>query len=262
MIKKLITKEDPYFLHKSMGIFSLLHFFYQFGCFAYYGRMYLHWIYILPHILLHVSSFIFHVLDKRPVSDQNKIVKKMAMFIWEELRIHSMLFGCRAAFIILFPEYRFFIVMMTMYLADLTSKKYGNSKVTTVRGNHQIEKSTIKQMYADFFSGSQMGATIICAGFFQRNPSDALVFSTLPPIQTSAFGMTLMRKDLISKTTWQIVYSLELALVYILWYALYNDVYIFIYSLNALLMRKFGMNKYLLWTIFYVTHNYYFLNIK
>ena len=75
MIKKLITKEDPYFLHKSMGIFSLLHFFYQFGCFAYYGRMYLHWIYILPHILLHVSSFIFHVLDKRPVSDHNKIVK-------------------------------------------------------------------------------------------------------------------------------------------------------------------------------------------
>lgn len=258
MIQKLITKEDPYFLHKSMGIFSLLHFFYQFGCFAYYGQMYLHWITILPHIFLHVSSFIFHVLDKRPVSDGNKIVKKMAMFIWEELRIHSMLFGCRSAFIILFPKFRFVIVILTMYLADLTTEKYGNANVTTVRGNHELVKSDIKQMYADFFSGSQMGATIICAGFFQHNPSDALVFATLPPIQTSAFGMTLMRKDLISKTTWQIVYSLELALVYILWYIEYKNLYIFIYSFIALLLRKNGTNKYLLWTLFFIANNYYF----
>ena len=119
--------------------------------------------------------------------------------------------------------------------------------------------SLIKQIFAGFFSTSQMGATIICGGFFQSsyNPNPILVFCTLPAIQTSAFGMTLMRKNLITKTTWQVVYSLELVLVYILWFLEYGNIKVISFSLIAYLLRKQNISKYIIWLGFYLLHDYY-----
>ena len=108
-----------------------------------------------------------------------------------------------------------------------------------------------------FFSTSQMGATIICAGFFQKNINPILVFCTLPAIQTSAFGMTLLRKNIISKEIWQIVYSIELVLVYIVWLLEYKNLDILGYSLIAYLLRSNNLNKYLLWIFFWLINNFF-----
>lgn len=253
MLSSLITKEDPLHIHKSLGIYCLLHYVYQFLYYYNYGTMNLHLLNIIPHILLHFSSFIFRVLDKRPVTEDNKIVKKMAMFIWEELRLHSLFFGTRSCLIILLPNCAIPIIYINMLLADGATFIYGNSNVTTVRGNLNIEKkSTIKQIYAGFFSTSQLGATIICGGFFQKTINPILVFSTLPAIQTSAFGMTLLRKNIISKEIWQIVYSMELMLVYIMWYLEYKNFDIIFISLLAYMLRRENINKYILWLCFYL----------
>ena len=257
-LKKLFTNEDPYFFHKIFGFYCLGNFFFQFYLYFTYGKMILTPLVILPHILLHLSSFIFHVLPKRPVTNDNKIVRNMAMFIWEELRLHSMAFGWRSCFVILFPKYSFLIVLLTMLTADIVTYYYGNPNVSTVRGNHDMEKKSImKQIYSSFFSTSQLGATIICAGFFQDKISPYLVFATLPPIQTSAFGMTLLRKNIINKSIWQIVYSIELLLVYVIWYLEYKNLYIIAYSIIAYMCRKFNIDKYILWCCFFV-FNYYF----
>lgn len=258
--EKLITYEDPYHIHKSMGIYCLLNFVFQLVYYMCYREMILNWMVMIPHVMLHMTSFIFKVLDKRPVTDDNKIISKMSMFIWEELRLHSMIFGLRSCLIIMFPSITNgrIIVFSTLGLSDLITYVYGNPEVTTVRGNNKIEKrSCIKKIYAMFFSTSQMGATIICGGFFQKVINPALVFFTLPAIQTSAFGMTLLRKNIISKTTWQIVYSIELALVYYVWYLEYNNVDILAYSLMAYFMRSNGLNKYLLWLVYLVVDDHY-----
>lgn len=253
IVEKLFTHEDPYNIHKSMGIYCLLNFVFQIVYYMCYREMILNWMIMTPHILLHITSFIFKVLDKRPVTNDNKIISKMSMFIWEELRLHSMIFGLRSCFIIVFPSVNNcrLIVMSTLFLADMATYVYGNPDVTTVRGNNKIEKkSIVKQLYATFFSTSQMGATLICGSFFQKDVNPILVFCTLPAIQTSAFGMTLLRKNIISKTTWQIAYSIELALVYYVWYLEYNNIDILAYSLMAYFMRSHGLNKYLLWLVY------------
>ena len=253
VFKKLIMHEDPMHIHKTMGIYCLSHFVYQFTYYYYYQTMNLHVFNMLPHILLHITSFVFKVLEKRPVTEDNKIVKKMAMFIWEELRLHSLLFGCRSCLIILNPNYAFLIVFLTMFLAETVTYKYGNPDVSKVRGNKNIEKKSFtKHFYSAFFSSSQLGATIICGGFFQKSINPVLVFSTLPAIQTSAFGMTLLRKNIINKEIWQVIYSLELSLVYFIWYLEYNNFYIIFYSLTAYMLRKFNVDKYIIWSISYL----------
>ena len=246
IISKLITHEDNFHLHKTMGILTLTNFFFQTIHYFMYKRLYYINYYIFIHILLHVSSFIFQVLPKRP-----KNVDKMKMFIWEELRIHSMIFAYRACFSILFQNYARIIIFLTMIAADLTTKYVGDSSFTTVRGQHDKNTQSIKkQIYSAFFSMSQMGATAICSGCFQPTYNNFLTFQTLIPIQTSAFGLTLLRKNIISKTTWQIVYSLELGSVYIFWYYVYGNLYIVPMTSIPYILRKIGISKYVIWSLF------------
>ncbi len=245
ILSKLITHEDKFNIHKTMGILTLTNFLFQTVHYLYYKKLYFINAFIFIHIVLHITSFIFKVLSKRPKSGD-----KMKLFIWEELRLHSMIFAYRACFSILFPDYAKIIIFLTMIAADLATKFVGDETYTTVRGQHDKEKSFKKQMYSAFFSMSQMGATAICSGCFQKNHNKFLTFQTLIPIQTSAFGLTLLRKNIIDKTTWQIVYSIELSLVYILWYFVYRNFFIIPMSFFPFLLRKIGVSKYIIWSIF------------
>lgn len=245
---KLITQEDSFHIHKSLGIYVLCHYCFQFVYYTIYGNMNLNLWNMLPHIGLHLSSFIFKVIKKRIMT------KQMAMFIWEELRLHSLIFSFRACFSILLPEYRILFIFFTMLLADITTLLLGDTTISTVRGNHErVSSNYIKIISAAFFSTSQMGATLICGGFFQKDYSYVLTFSTLPPIQTSAFGMTLIRKNIINKQIWQIVYGMELLLVYVLWYAEKGDLLIVPLSVFCYSMRRLNMNKYLLFSLITVS---------
>lgn len=259
VLDKLITDEDPFHIHKLHGIYCLCNYFFQFTNYYYHKTMILNPYILAPHIMLHVTSFVFQVLSRRPVTNDGKIISKMSMFIWSELRLHSLLFGWRSCFSIIFPEYSVLIVFATMILADIATWCYGTPNITTVRGNNLMEKKSMtKIMYSSFFSTSQMGATIICAGFFMKSyePNPVLVFCTLPAIQTSAFGMTLLRKNIITKEIWQLIYSLELILVYVFWFLEYENLDIAYYSILAYTLRFNGLSKYLIWTAFYLVNDY------
>jgi hypothetical protein len=171
------------------------------------------------------------------------------MFIWEELRIHALLFSWRACFGIIFPNYSEIISYITLILADLTTYKFGTTNISTVRGqiNKVGTRNFVKEVSSAFFSISQFGATIITMGIFQNRPNIILIFSTIPPIQTSAFGMTLIRKNIINKQTWSLLYIVQLLFVYILWYCEYKNINIFFYSTILYILRRLGVSKYLLW---------------
>ena len=250
-LKKLFTHEDPYYIHKGLGLYCLINYLTQFYLYFFYKTYYLNFYTILPHMLLQISSFIFNVLQKRPVET------RLNMFIWEEMRIHSLLFAWRACFAILFPEWGPTICFITMNMADIVTVYYGESHVSTVRGQHIKvgKRGLLKELTGAFFSISQMGATYIC-----MDSSPILIFSTLPPIQTSAFGMTLIRKNLINKSIWSIVYSAELLMTYYIWYNEYNNINIFYISTALYFFRRFGFSKYFMWFfVFFIT---YYVKIK
>jgi hypothetical protein len=250
---KLFTNEDKYHIHKFFGMYVLINFCHHYLKYFYNKEnIYFNLFNLLPHFLLHISSFNFKVLPQRFLSP------KFIMFIWEELRLHSMIFSYRALFILLFPQYRIPIIFLTMIAADAVTLLVGNENISTVRGDHGKESSsTIKKIYSSFFSTSQIGATIICGGFFQQSYSPMLVFATLPPIQTSAFGMTLLRKNIINKTTWQIIYSLELLFVYLIWYIETNNIIIIPLSILCYIARKSNISKYQIFIILTLINTLY-----
>jgi hypothetical protein len=243
VLSRLFTHEDPMNIHKTIGLFCLLSYFYHLGSFFASGKFYIHPVSVILHMALHFTSLIFKVLPKRGE-------KLLGMFIWEELRLHSAVFAFRACLILLLPDYRVGISLITMLAADWVTDTYGSREISTVRGHHARPKSLVKTIYSVFFSTSQLGASLYCFGFGVPNSqaSLALVFATLPPIQTSAFGMTLLRKGLISKVTWQILYSLQLILGYIVWFKLYNNVDIIVYCLILYILRTLVPSKYVLWS--------------
>lgn len=260
IIKKLFTDEDPFNIHKIMGFYCLLNFGIQITMYFFTREMYIRPIVLIPHFLLNATSFVFSVLTTRPVADDGRISKKMSMFIWEELRVHSLIFSYRSLLSILYPEYGPHLVFLTLILADVATHYLGTKGISTVRGNQNFQSTSVmKQIYSGFFSTSQMGATLICGGFFQDIPSSYLMFVTLPAIQTSAFGMTLLRKNIISKETWQIVYSLELTLVYLIWLLEYKNLNVLWISMVLYMLRKSGMNKYVLWAGVWATSSICFI---
>lgn len=240
---RLITHEDPFHLHKTMGVFCLMNYAVQYNLFFRYGTHNIILCNLIPHILLHVTSFAFTVLKRRPAASH------LNMFIWNELRIHSMLFAYRSIFSILFPKLAVVIGLATLVLADITSNYYGTPGVSTVRGQQERvgKRPLLKEISGAFFSISQFGATIISMGLLQPSVSPILVFSTLPPIQTSAFGMTLIRKNIINKTVWSVVYAVELGITYAIWYQIYGNFDIFIISAVLYFLRRVGISKYLIW---------------
>ena len=243
IISRLFTKEDEYHVHKILGGLVLLNMFYQFIIYFIYKEMNLRWYLMLPHIVLHISSFKFNVLSKRPSRMRGN------MFIWKELRLHSAIFAYRGCAVIFYPKMGPYVIFATMAAADLATYVYGDPNVSTVRGHHIYQKkSLVKRLAGAFFSISQLGGTLICSGAFQpHGVSPILAFSTLPSIQTSAFGMTLLRKNIISKTTWQIVYSFELVLAYYVWYCEYNNIWLLPISVFAFFLRSQGLSKYIIW---------------
>lgn len=254
MFGKLITHEDPYFIHKAPGIYCLCNFLYQQLYYVFNKSMNLSTIILLPHFFLHISSFMFNVLPFRTFNNRSN------MFIWNELRIHSMIFSYRSCLILIYPYLAKQIVFLTLISADITTSFYGSKNVSTVRGNHKkMSNSQSKQLLSLYYSVSQIGATLICSGCFQYNINSSLVFSTLPAIQTSAFGLTLLRKNIINKETWGIVYSLELFIVYLIWYSEYGNVDIFFMSLFIYLLRTFHISKYIIWSHIFIL-DYYLKN--
>ena len=255
---KLITHEDNFHLHKTLGILCLLNFGYQFYLYFMYNKTLLNIFTLLPHILLHISSLRFKVLEKHP-GDLH-----MSMISWKELRLHSLIFAYRACLCILFIDYAYIFTILTMVCADIATYYYGTLGVSNVRGRHEKfgNSGFIKELSTIFFSTSQMSATIITFGLIQNKPSEILIFSTLMPTQTYMFGLNIIQKNIISKKTWKIIYSLGLLFTYFIWYKEYNNLYIVSLSIFIYLLRCIGISKYIIWYYVLFCNNLLYIKLS
>lgn len=135
VLKKLITKEDPLYLHKILGLSALISFFYRYaivfpstGTLGMDGSWFDHTTMVV-HMLLSASSLIFAVLQIRILSKPT--------IIWEEYRLHAIAFTARCCLVYLFGMFwpledcwmtrvALYCTVLSMHLvADEVTRRYG-----------------------------------------------------------------------------------------------------------------------------------------
>lgn len=273
VVKKLFTAEDQYNIHKFFGAFALFSFGYRyFYMLSMYGNLgfdgsIFDIITLFFHFALSSSSLLFHVLDRRII--------ERPLIIYEEYRLHAILFTSTAISVSLFglyadqyieQQYQKFVLIGIIFslrgLVDLVTYLYGTAGVTTVRNNNDGQYKYIRLFYS-FYQICALGSIIVV------NPNlKNTGFNTLIAIQSSTFLMTLKRKSLIRWKSHMFWYSLSLVLSYYVMYLSLEPTF-FLQMLVVFFFRvQFNMNKYLLWssyaTLYYIVNNnsYYPLQIR
>ena len=253
-VHRLVTREDRQFMHihKTLGILVLGHIFYRMCLIVKFGDSGMATSPLTPfwmgiHALLHVSSFQFHLSEKR---------NRTYNIIWPEFRLHSMIFAYRSIIAVLLSwtgnhGLRGPLVLGTMAAADMVTKWCGQDN--TMRANPYPEGTNPKFIawHNKFYSISQFGATMLI--MFRGLDSAFLI---LLPIQTAPFLMTLVKKGILNQAEWHIWYTIAL-LVNVLHpipdkgpddNMLSTVPYILIFVSVAIARLRYRLNKYLIWT--------------
>lgn len=267
--KRLVTHEDrPYHAHKVLGALCLFHFAYRIFLGFVHGSMFFGergtLLWIAMHSMLHATSFRFEVPNRR-----NKVYN----VIWPEMRWHTAIFAHRSliAMLIIWLADRGVVspfasiamrpplVLGTMLLADGASAIHAatttasNGSSTTMRGNPYPAYASPRfiENLNLFYAISQILATMnVMVATTPDRP-----FLTLLAIQTAPFGMTLVKKGVITQAGWHFWYTLALlmnyayAAVVIERGALTMPAYVAISVGVGILRLRYRVNKYVLWTL-------------
>lgn len=272
-MQKLFTKEDPVALHKTLGVFVLLHFLFRFGQMYFFdpsaglgtrmgkGPGILAPMCLIPHALLSLSSLIFYTVPRERV-----VGKPM---IWQEFRVHNICFGLRSVITAFFSWLALFngntqawrrfavsaccVTALTANLvADEATRRLrvdtGESTTATMPYWEGCSVETQKK-FKSFYAYCQFLATGACVTV--GNPAWAL--AVLVAIQLASLLMTLVRKGLLSARGYHIGYTITLIMPYFvgLRSMFYSKSLDFPILLGAGWMlyqlRRQGVSKYALW---------------
>ncbi|KAL9178761.1 hypothetical protein ACHAXT_003892 [Thalassiosira profunda] len=270
---KLFTHEDPRNLHKSCGLFVLLHYLFRFyqmlfgdvsaGFGQRNGAGPSAWIMtcLLPHALLSLSSLIFRTVPKERIVG--------APMIWKEFRMHSIIFASRSlvgsvcswtsVFFDHAPTVRKIAVVVNsmsvlgaLYAADMATERLRacTTESTTATMPYWEDCSMATQRrFKQFYAYCQFMATL--AVLAMANPCWS--FSVMLAIQLAAFLMTMVRKGIISTRTYHGVYTISLILPYLVaarstFYSRTPDaIGLFVLGYLLYFLRCCGVGKYKLW---------------
>lgn len=232
---RLITKEDPFHVHKTLGILCLLSYIWRFSLGTIIRWRVLHVVgdtaitdatttdtvasddmmgfnlypeWTLPtlglHLALNLSSFEFHIPPKRILSGYR---------IWREYRFHSLVFLCRSLALMAIQWYEdtyhvpspnyvwnLVVVMATIMAADLGSRYLFEATSSGFARNLHVHPA-IKF----FFSFLQIQATSGCLFIATQRYSMHFIFCMI--IQVNAFLMTIRRKNLAGHYTLISIYG-------------------------------------------------------
>lgn len=257
-LRRLMTREDIFNIHKILGIGALSHFAFRiiYGFHVESNSIFSHLpFWLLIHLTLSTSSLVFHI-------PQNRI--RSAPMIWPEFRLHSILFAyrsllCCLVVLYVYPVWLMIIVrhallLATLHMADritVACKQHDNRLGTTMRGMPMPESFTpfMQSVLNYFYSISQICATLTVI-VPRANDLIGPVFWPTLPIQLAPFFMTLVRKGIMSSFMWHVGYSVALLWNFIYGYLQVNDfpIVYWVY-LGYFCMGRFvvGTDKYFLW---------------
>ena len=239
-VSKLVTSEDKFHVHKTLGILALASFVWHYAVqWPAYGSLNAGWAAICLHVALSCSAIQFRV-------PQNRIGRWPTM-IWEEYRLHAIVFSFRAPVVAGLDGWpRMLGIAAVHAAADYVTHKYGTPGNTTVRGDHSRQKSDrIVWMTRSYALYQHLALASHLVG---KNSMD-LAYNAFIAVQSSAFCMTLHRKGFI---TWK-----GHAITYLI--CIFISAIFIIQSLNtwqiafAFLfgyLRTQGVPKYPLWLVY------------
>lgn len=262
--QRLVTHEDPYHLHKTLGITCLMNFAYRYlyhfptyGSLGYEEITTFNTMTMVAHMMLSSSSLIFNVLRVR--------LPKKPLLIYEEYRLHTILFtlrGCapylyeatvRAAgrddiglehILATSPYIPFFAMMCLHLVVDWVSTVHGTPGLTTVRVANKSSRlsTTLFRRSFSFYQIIAAASSVAATDIHFLN----MGYNTLIAIQSSTFLMTLVRKNIIRPYTHLAIYGacLVASTGYIF---LWNDWQLLAVSAAVFAGRMCGISKYVLW---------------
>lgn len=234
-LAKLVTKGDRYHVHKILGTMALVSFFYRYSfCFPLISYEPFDWLTMIVHFLLALTAIQFRVPKLR--------IKDKPLIVYEEYRLHAIVFTSRCFFVYAFRHP--FFVLVHHLVADYITVKHGKEGDTAVRsiavraGSHQY-LSKMFSLYQFLAIGSHLFGP----------PS--MAFNTLIAIQSSVFLMTLYKKKIIRGKAHLIIYSLCLILsVYHMFLAMETK-YLVLSAFCFFIRINIPNNKYILWSVIY-----------
>ncbi len=155
IIHKLFTIEDPFYLHKTLGLISISNFAYRFYLLFTRGSMQMNTTFDISLLYVHtglsISSLIYHIPLKRHL--------RLPM-IYPEFRLHSIIFALRSIlccfidfYIVQYKLYcKMAICILTMMGADYITNMYiyVNNANTTMRSMPFDEAITEIQQKKDY----------------------------------------------------------------------------------------------------------------
>ena len=220
----LITTHDPYHIHKTLGLFALLHFGYRFfllfttaNAFPADEPILIPTVCFLSHGLLSWSSLLLPLPEKRNYASP---------MIWPEFRLHSITFATRHVVCglltlhNLWPSHPFLlsfanavVILGTITVASEITNRHGDREKRTTNAlpypdtiSEEAAKR-IKLMYAK----AQFAATHVCILH-----DSSINFFCLFAIQMAPFLMTLVRKGKIGAATYHQVYAFSLWVTFVI----------------------------------------------
>ena len=159
---------------------------------------------------------------------------------------------------------KFLVVMACHRLADFVTSKYGDPSVSTIRCNDATERKekflewdewAVKRFYviSQFIAIGMLilphcGATrseLVAAGI-------DIGFGMLYPIHFAAFLMTLHKAGIIDYSAYTVFYSASLFVSFVYFSFHAHSVYLIGIFMVYLCRCHLRMNKYLLWTLFFM----------
>ena len=185
---KLVTSHDRYHAHKILGVCALVSFAWHYGVvWPRTGSLGAGWPVIWLHVALSLSGLQFRVPQKR--------IEKWPAMIWEEYRLHAVVFSFRAPVVAALDGFwRLLGIGMVHVAADQVTVVHGQPGSTTVRGEHARPKSARTVAMTRAYAVYQH---LALASHLVGNNSMDLAYNAFIAVQSSAFCMTLHRKGLI-----------------------------------------------------------------
>lgn len=255
--QKLITREDPHHIHKVFGILSLVSFVYRYAFLVPktgslgFNRSFETWLTLIVHTGLSCSSIIFHVIRAR--------MENRAMIIYEEYRQHAIVFTLRAILVtvfgLYFPEHLphevkhvclVALVAAHHLAADEITRRHGKPGVTAVRVKDQFSsKITLLLRGYSFYQFLALAAHLTPSAHLADLGWNAVI-----AIQSSAFMMTLYRKNLVTSWTHGAIYSSCLFISACYMVSCFSFEWLAGVLVVFLARTRLGINKYLLWGLY------------
>ena len=265
-LRKLVTREDPYHVHKVLGFIALLNYGYMMvdliygGCRGVFVLRKIDssfFILLFLHACLSLSSLQFKV----PIQTSYSTITINAQY-----RGHSILFVFRHISLILVLCFTrgivtdlatTFIGLFSMYSADFVSRKLGTPKKGLISSWSFWDSCNlrIRDCLLSLYSYSQLTVTYI---LITGKSSVELNMYALFVLQITAFMLTLSKKGILSTYQFHSIYASWFILLPILYSrcAYVRGVDLIFGFITWILRTKLNVNKFFLWTtvsILYLT---------